>query len=195
MPVYFSIDDRKNRSGDARIRLSWHYNGARFQTTVGLTTKLRISGNRVKIGNDRNSKNMTPEEINSHLEKIENFLKRCEAYSLQIGVNLQCGTMRALYKDYKAGNYCNEIEIIEKWITATPSNGLYWRDYEYNYYRKLCVATDSADSEKKYVIYQELFGHNRILSMPIDDFYGNVEYNDKIVKRFEEESSETALWL
>ena len=31
--------------------------------------------------------------------------------------------------------------------------------------------------------------------MPIDDFYGNVEYNDKIVKRFEEESSETALWL
>lgn len=195
MAVYFSTDRRSNKAGDALIRLSWHYRGVRFQTTVGLTTKHGISGNRVKAGDKKNSKNMTFEEINSHLEKLEDFLKQCEAYSLKIGVDLQCGTMRALYKDYKSGNYSNKTEIIEKWITVSPSNGVYWRSYDDYFYKKLCIATDSTNSEKKYVIYQELFGHSRILSMPIDDFYGDIEDNGKIVKRFEEESSKVALWL
>ena len=195
MAVYFSTDRRSNKTGDALIRLSWHYNGARFQTTVGLTTKHGISGNRVKAGNKKNSKNMTFEDINLHLEKIENFLKSCEAYSLKTGIDLQCGTMRALYKDFKSGSYSGETEIIEKWITATPSKGMYWRSYDDNFYKKLYIATDSANTEKKYVIYQELFGHSRILSMPVDDFYGDVEDNGKIVKRFKEESSKIALWL
>ena len=195
MAVYFSTDSRRNRNGDYLIRLSWHYNGARFQTTIGLTTKHRISENRVERGAEKNSKNMTCEEINFHLEKIENFLKKCEAYSLKIGVDLQCGTMRALYKDFKGGNYSSGTEIIEKWIAVSPSNGGYWRSYYGEFHKKICIATDSTSAEKKYVIYQELFGHRRILSMSIDDFYGDVEYNGKIVKRFEEVSSDFALWL
>ena len=195
MAVYFSTDSRCNKNGDSLIRLSWHYNGTRFQTTIGLTTQHDIFENRVKAGDKKNSKNMTFKEINYLLEKVENFLKRCEAYSMKIGVDLQCGTMRALYRDFKSSNYSNETEIIEKWIVVSPSNGEYWRSYDDNFYKKLCIATDSTADEKKYVIYQELFGHSRILSMPIGDFYGNVEYNGKIVKRFEEESSEIALWF
>ena len=75
MAVYFSTDSRRNKKGDYLIRLSWHYSGARFQTTIGLTTKHDISRNRVKSGNKKNSKNMTFEEINFHLKKIEDFLK------------------------------------------------------------------------------------------------------------------------
>lgn len=195
MAVYFSTDSRRNKKGDYLIRLSWHYSGARFQTTIGLTTKHDISRNRVKSGNKKNSKNMTFEEINFHLKKIEDFLKQCEAYSLKLGVDLQCGTMRALYKDFKSGNYSSEAEIIEKWITVSPGNGDYWRSYDDHFYKKLCIATDSANMEKKYVIYQELFGYSRILSMPIEDFYRDVEYNGRVIKRFEEIPSEFALWL
>ena len=191
MAVYFSTDSRCNKNGDSLIRLSWHYNGARFQTTMGLTTKHNISENRIKAGDKKNSKNMTFEEINFQLEKIENFLKKCEAYSLKIGVTLRSSTMRALYKDFKSGNISNDTEIIEKWITASPSNGLFWRSYDRYFYKKLCIATDSANTEKKYVIYQELFGHSRILSIPIEEFYGDVEYNGRKIRRFVEDFPQT----
>lgn len=188
MAVYFSTDRKSNKSGDSLIRLSWHYNGERFQTTVGLTTKHEISANRVKAGNKKNSKNMSFEEINFHLEKIESFLKRCEAYSLKIGVALHSATMRALYKDFKTGNYDSETEIIEKWIVSSPSNGVYWQRYDGVFFKKLCEAVDTSDMAKKYVIYQELYGNSRIFSMLFDEFYGDVEYNGCKIRRFIEAS-------
>lgn len=193
MSVYFSTDDRKNKRGDFLIRLSWHYNGTRFQTTVGLTTKHRILNNRVEAGCKKNSKNMTPEKINVILEKIEHFINECETYAWEKKVKLTSGTMRGLFKDYKSINFTQEKEIKEKWIISSPSDGLYWQKYDGGFYKKLCVAVDSSDSTKKYVIYQELFGHSRIFSIIQEEFYGNIVYLDKIVKRFTEISADIAL--
>lgn len=193
MSVKFTTEERGNKRGDFLIRLSWQCHYERLQTTVGLTTISGVSGNRVCVGHKKNSKNITPEEINAILEKIENFLYDCEAYALEKGVKLQRGTMRGLFKDYKSMNYTCEQEIMDRWITSTPSNGIYWHKYDGGFYKKLCEATDSSDSSKRYVIYQEVFGHSRIFSISLDDFYGIVEFNGTMVKRFIEVSADIAL--
>lgn len=193
MAVYFSTEERGNKKGDFLIRLSWHFKGQRYQTTIGLTTKSSISHNKVTSGGRRNSKNMSVDEINLILEKIEKFIYACETYALKIGVSLMNGTMRGLFKDFKASNYTNEHEVIQKWITVSPSNGLYWHKYDGHFYKKICEATDSSDSSTKYVIYQELFGQCRIFSMPVKEFYGMVEYERQILKRFAEVTPEIAL--
>lgn len=193
MAVYFSTEERGNKKGDYLIRLSWHHKGERYQTTIGLTTKTCVSKNRVISGGRRNSKNMSVDEINLILEKIEKFIYACETYAMKIGVSLMNGTMRGLFKDFKASNYANEQDIIQKWITVSPSNGLYWHKYDGHFYKKLCEATDSSDSSTKYVIYQELFGKSRIFSMLIEEFYGMVEYEGQILCRFAEVSPEIAL--
>ena len=192
MAVYFSTEDRNNKRGDVLIRLSWHCQNERLQTTVGLTTKMSISSNRVK-GSRRNSKNMTPDEINVILERIEKFLYRCEAYALDRGVKLKNGTMRGLFKDYKSMNYTCEQEIIERWITSAPSNGLYWHKYDGGFYKKLCEAVDSSDSSRRYVIYQEIFGHSRIFSIPYEEFFSTIEFECRVVKRFVEVPADLAL--
>jgi len=129
---------------------------------------------------------MSLDEINQILEKIERFIYACENHAMKIGLSLMKGTMRGLYKDYKASNYTNEQEVMQRWITASPSNGLYWHKYDGYFYKKLCEATDSSDTTTKYVIYQELFGQSRIFSMPVEEFYGMVEYEGQILKRFTE---------
>ena len=98
-----------------------------------------------------------------------------------------------LVQGFKASNYANEQEIIQKWINVSPSNGLYWHKYDGYFYKKLCEATDSSDSSTKYVIYQELFGQSRIFSMLIEEFYGKVEYEGQILCRFAEVAPEIAL--
>ena len=192
MAVYFSTEDRNNKRGDVLIRLSWHCQNERLQTTVGLTTKMSISSNRV-ISGRRNSKNMTPDEINVILERIEKFLSGCEAYALEKAVKLKNGTMRGLFKDYKSMNYTCEQEIMERWINCAPSNGLYWHKYDGGFYKKLCEAVDSSDSSKRFVIYQELFGHSRICSIPYEEFYGIVDFDGRAVKRFVEVPADLAL--
>ena len=192
MAVYFSTEDRNNKRGDVLIRLSWHCQNERLQTTMGLTTKMSISSNRVKNGS-RNSKNMTPDEINVILERIEKFLYRCEAYALERGVKLKSGTMRGIFKDYKSMNYTSEQEVMERWIMSTPSNGIYWHKYDGGFYKKLCEAMDSSDSSKRYVIYQELFGHSRIFSIPYEEFFGTIEFEGRVVKRFIEVPADLAL--
>lgn len=193
MAVYFSIEDRGNKNGDHMIRISWHHKGQRLQTTTGITTNNKIKRNRVE-GSKRNVKNLTSEEINFMLDKIEKFLCACEAYAMKIGVSLMTGTMRGLFKEFKTSNFTNDLEVMMKWITTSPSNGLYWQKYDDCCYKKLCEATDSSDSTTKYVIYQELFGRSRIFSMPIEEFYGTVEYQGKIFKRFVEIDQEIALY-
>lgn len=192
MAVYFSSEDRGNKRGDHLIRLSWHCQYDRFQTTIGLSTSNVISDNRVK-GINCNSKNMTPEEINVILERIEKFIYGCEAYALEKGVKLKNGTMRGLFKDYKSMNFTGEQEIMERWITRVPSNGLYWHKYDGGFYKKLCEAVDSSDSSKRFVIYQELFGHSRIFSIPYEEFYGIVDFDGRAVKRFVEVPADLAL--
>ena len=150
MAVYFSTEERGNKKGDYLIRLSWHHKGERYQTTIGLTTKTSVSKNRVISGGRRNSRNMSVDEINLILEKIEKFIYACETYAMKIGVSLMNGTMRGLFKDFKASNYANEQEIIQKWINVSPSNGLYWHKYDGHFYKILCEATDSSDSSTKY---------------------------------------------
>ena len=98
------------------------------------------------------------------------------------------------YKEFKTSNFTNDQEVMMKWITTSPSDGLYWQKYDDCCYKKLCEATDSSDSTTKYVIYQELFGRSRIFSMPIEEFYGTVEYQGKILKRFVEIDQEIALY-
>ena len=193
MAVYFSTDDRSNKRGDYLIRLSWHHHHERFQTTTGLTTISGVSQNEVKLGNKKNSKNMTPDEINSILKRIENFINKCEAYALEKGVRLMHGTMRGLFKDYKAMKYTCEQEIIDRWLAPSPSNGLYWHRYNGGFYKKICDATDCSDPKKHFVIYQELFGHSRIFSMPLMEFTGTIEHEGKTTPRFVEVTAELAL--
>ena len=193
MAVNFTTEERGNKKGDFLIRLSWHLKRQRYQTTIGLTTKTNISNNRVISGGRRNSRNMSVDEINQILEKIEKFIYTCEVYAMKTGVSLTKGTMIGLFKDFKASNYANEQEIMQKWITVSPSNGLYWHKYDGHFYKKLCEATDSSDSSTKYVIYQELFGKSRIFSMPIEEFYGMVEHEGQILCRFAEVEPEIAL--
>ena len=192
MAVYFSTDSRSDKHGNAPIRLSWHCQDDRFQTTIGLSTKYIISNNRVKDMN-YNSKNMTPKEINVILERIEKFIYSCEARALEKGVKLKNGMMRGLFKDYKSMRFTCEKEVMERWIKSTPSNGLYWHKVDGEFYKKLCEAADSVDNEKLYVIFQELFGHSRIFSMPKDEFEGHVELKGEKKKLFVEVSEDEAL--
>ena len=192
MAVYFSTEDRNNKRGDVLIRLSWHCQDERFQTTIGLSTQNIISGNRVK-GGIYDSKSMTPEEINIILGRIEKFMYRCEAYALELGVKLKNGIMRGLFKDYKSMRFTCEKEVMERWIKSTPSNGLYWHKVDGGFYKKLCEAADSVDNKKWYVIFQEVFGHSRIFSMPKDDFEGYIELKGELKKLFVEVSENEAI--
>ena len=192
MAVYFSTDSRCDKHGNSPIRLSWHCQDERFQTTIGLSTQNIISGNRVK-GGIYDSKSMTPEEINIILGRIEKFMYRCEAYALELGVKLKNGIMRGLFKDYKSMRFTCEKEVMERWIKSTPSNGLYWHKVDGGFYKKLCEAADSVDNKKLYVIFQEVFGHSRIFSMPKDDFEGYIELKGELKKLFVEVSENEAI--
>ena len=90
-------------------------------------------------------------------------------------------------------NYTCEQDIMERWINCAPSNGLYWHKYDGGFYKKLCEAMDSSDSSKRYVIYQELFGHSRIFSIPYEEFFSTIEFEGRVVKRFIEVPADLAL--
>lgn len=61
--------------------------------------------------------------------------------------------------------------------------GIY-RHFKGNLYKVICIAKHSENLES-YVVYQQLYGDKSIWIRPYKMFVEEIEYNGKIVKRFE----------
>ena len=67
----------------------------------------------------------------------------------------------------------------------------YYRHFKGNLYRLIGIAKDSETLEDL-VVYQALYGEHQMWVRPADMFFGKVERDGKVMKRFEEISEEEA---
>ncbi len=67
----------------------------------------------------------------------------------------------------------------------------YYRHFKGNLYRLIGIAKDSETLEDL-VVYQALYGNHQLWVRPADMFFGKVERDGKVMKRFEEISEEEA---
>ncbi len=60
----------------------------------------------------------------------------------------------------------------------------YYRHFKGNIYKLICIANDSETLEKK-VVYQAMYGEKGFWVRPYDMFFGTVERDGKVFRRFE----------
>ena len=70
---------------------------------------------------------------------------------------------------------------------------LYLRHFKGKYYRILHIASDSEKPEHQLVVYQALYGEQKVWVRDYDMFFQTIERDGRRFRRFEEVSEEEAL--
>lgn len=68
----------------------------------------------------------------------------------------------------------------------------YYRHFKGNIYKLICIANDSETLEKM-VVYQAMYGEKGFWVRPYDMFFGMVERDGKVFRRFEPIDKEEVL--
>lgn len=68
----------------------------------------------------------------------------------------------------------------------------YFRHFKGGKYRLIAIGYDSENSNQRMVVYQALYGERRIWVRPYEMFFGEVNVNGVMIRRFIEISKEEA---
>lgn len=192
MPVRFYLDKRKNRFGEAPIRVVWSFNGDRYQTTMGFSIPPEAWDDqecRVTPA-AYNHKNTASSTINAFIEMMEKAVNRLENYARTQNATLSKPIVKKVVADVIAagGEYPYEQEKL--WRKNLTERGLfkprYFQHFKGGKYKLIGFGKDSETLEDV-VIYQALYGANQIWVRPYNIFFSKAKDKDgNEVDRFTE---------
>ena len=192
MPVRFYLDKRKNRYGEAPIRVVWSFNGDRYQTTMGVSIPPEAWNEqecRVTPA-AYNHKNTASSTINDFIKAMEKAVNRLENYARTQNASLTKPIVKKVVADVIAagGEYPYEQEKL--WRKNLTERSLfkprYFQHFKGGKYKLIGFGKDSETLEDV-VIYQALYGANQIWVRPYNIFFSKAkDENGNEVDRFTE---------
>lgn len=192
MPLKFYLDKRRNKHGEAPIRLVWSFNGDRYQTTMGFSVPPKAWDDVAKrvTPAEYNHKKTASSTINAFIEVAEKAVNRLENYARTQNASLTKPIVRKVVEDVmdSGGEFPFEKEKV--WRAMLQDRCLYKERYFEHFkggkYRLIGFGKDSETLEEV-VIYQALFGKCQIWVRPYDIFFGKKTFSDGTeVDRFKE---------
>ena len=192
MPVRFYLDKRKNRYGEAPIRVVWSFNGDRYQTTMGFSIppeawneqKCRVTPAAY------NHKNTASSTINDFIKAMEKAVNRLENYARTQNASLTKPIVKKVVADVIAagGEFPYDQEkawrkmLSERFMTKER----YFQHFRGGKYKLIGFGQDTETLEDV-VIYQELYGMQKYWVRPCNIFFSKVMDEDgNEVDRFKE---------
>lgn len=192
MPVRFYLDKRKNRYGEAPVRVVWSFNGDRYQTTMGFSIPPEAWDDqecRVTPA-AYNHKNTASTTINAFIEATEKAVYRLENYARTQNATLTKPIVKQVVADVLAGGgefpYTQEKVWKKMLAERLMTKARYFQHFRGGKYKLIGFGTDSETLEDV-VIYQELYGLQKYWVRPYDIFFSKVTLPDGTeVDRFKE---------
>ena len=192
MPVRFYLDKRKNRYGEAPVRVVWSFNGDRYQTTMGFSVPPKAWDDVAKrvTPAEYNHKNTPSTTINAFIEATEKAVIRLENYARVQNATLTKPIVKKVIADVlgAGGEYPAAQEPIwrkmlkERCLTKSR----YFEHFKGGKYKLIGFGKDSETLEDV-VIYQALYGAGQIWVRPYEIFFSKVTMPDGAeVERFKE---------
>ena len=192
MPVRFYLDKRKNRYGEAPIRVVWSFNGDRYQTTMGFSIppqawayqECRVTPAAY------NHKNTASSAINAFIIAMEKAVNRLENYARTLNASLTKPIVQKVVADVLAAGGDFPYEKEKAWRSMLNERRLstdrYFQHFRGGKYKLIGFGKDS-ETLKDVVIYQALYGANQIWVRPHDIFFSKAKDEDgNEVERFKE---------
>ena len=192
MPVRFYLDKRKNRYGEAPIRVVWSFNGDRYQTTMGFSIppeawdeqEYRVTPAAY------NHKNTASSTINAFITTMEKAVNRLENYACTQNASLTKPIVKKVITDvfgaggeYPAAQESQWRMMLKEHCLTKPR---YFEHFKGGKYKLIGFGKDSETLEDV-VIYQELYGMQKYWVRPYDIFFSKVKDEDgNEVDRFTE---------
>ena len=192
MPLKFYLDKRRNKHGEAPIRLVWSFNGDRYQTTMGFSVPPKAWDDVAKrvTPAEYNHKKTASSTINAFIEVAEKAVNRLENYARTQNASLTKPIVRKVVEDVmdSGGEFPFEKEKVWRAMLQDRClyNERYFEHFKGGKYRLIGFGKDSETLEEV-VIYQALFGKCQIWVRPYDIFFGKKTFSDGTeVDRFKE---------
>lgn len=192
MPVRFYLDKRKNRYGEAPIRVVWSFNGDRYQTTMGFSIPPEAWDNKDSRVTPAayNHKKTASSTINAFIIAMERAVNRLENYARTQNATLTKPIVKKVVADVIAagGEFPFEQEKVWKKMLSERfmTKERYFKHFRGGKYKLIGFGKDSETLEDV-VIYQALYGANQIWVRPYNIFFSKVmNENGNEVKRFTE---------
>ena len=192
MPLKFYLDKRKNKHGEAPIRVVWSFNGDRYQTTMGFSIPPQSWDNqecRVTPA-AYNHKNTPSTTINAFIIAMEKAVNRMENYARTQNATLTKPLVKQVVADVIAAGGEYPVEREKAWKKTLTERRLtkdrYFQHFRGGKYKLLGFGKDSETLEEV-VIYQALYGIGQIWVRPYEIFFSKVkDENGNEVDRFKE---------
>ena len=192
MPLKLYLDKRKNKHGEAPIRVVWSFNGDRYQTTMGFSIPPQawdLQECRVTPA-AYNHKNTPSTTINAFLDAMERAVNRMENYARTQNATLTKPLVRQVVADVIASGGEYPFEKEKAWKKALTERRLnkdrYFEHFKGGKYKLIGFGKDSETLEDV-VIYQAMYGIGQIWVRPYDIFFSKVkDENGNEVDRFME---------
>ena len=196
MPLKFYLDKRKNRHGEAPIRVVWSFNGDRYQTTAGISippqawdeAQCRVTPAAY------NHKNTPTTDINEFLDNMDMAVNRLEHYARTQNASLTKPLVRKVVADLVAAGLKYPYDKERGWRKAVAERRLstdrYFQHFRGRKYKLIGFGKDSETLEDV-VIYQALYGAEHIWVRPYNIFFSKVkDESGDMVERFKEITDE-----
>ena len=192
MPVRFYLEKRKNKHGEAPVRVVWSFNGDRYQTTIGFSVPPEAwdkAAGRVSVL-EHNHK-LTPSTlINGFLQNLEKAVNRMENHAVSQNATLTKPIVKRVVADVLASGEKYPFDKEASWTRMInerrQTTVRYFQHFRGGHYRLIGFGKDS-ETLKDVVIYQALYGDNQIWVRPYDIFFSKVlDENGEEVERFKE---------
>lgn len=192
MPLKLYLDKRKNKHGEAPIRVVWSFNGDRYQTTMGFSIPTEAWDNqecRVTPA-AYNHKNTASNAINAFIVAMERAVNRLENYARTQNATLTKPLVKQVVADVIASGGEYPFEKEKAWKKALTERRLtkarYFEHFKGGKYKLIGFGKDSETLEDV-VVYQALYGAGQIWVRPYDIFFSKVTLPDGTeVDRFSE---------
>ena len=192
MPLKFYLDKRKNKHGEAPIRVVWSFNGDRYQTTMGFSVPPKAWDDAAKrvTAAEYNHKKTPVTTINGFIQSIEKAVNHTENYARLQNATLTKPFVKKVVEDVLAagGEYPAAQEPVWRRMLKERgrSTARYFQHFKGGKYKLIDFGKDSETLEDV-VIYQALYGANQIWVRPYDMFFSKVKLPDGTeVERFHE---------
>ena len=192
MPLKFYLDKRKNKHGEAPVRVVWSFNGDRYQTTMGFSVPPVAWDDEAKrvTAAEYNHKKTPVVLMNDFLGSIEKAVNHVENYALMQNATLTKPLVKKVIDDVLAagGSYPSAQETVWRKLLQErgQSRNRYFQHFKGGKYKLIGFGRDSETLEDV-VIYQALYGANQIWVRPYEMFFSKVMLPDGTeVDRFKE---------
>ena len=183
MPVRFYLDKRKNRYGEAPIRVVWSFNGDRYQTTMGFSIPPEAWEDHECCVTPAayNHKNTASSTINAFIAAMEKAVNRMENYARTQNATLTKPIVKKVVADVitAGGEFPYEQEKVWRKMLSERlmTKERYFQHFRGGKYKLIGFGKDSETLEDV-VIYQELHGMQKYWVCPYDIFFSKVKGDD-----------------